>query len=130
MNTHEKVAEGHKASFCLEDSECGLGANNPDLYRCGTGVQGISVGCGDLYARHLDCQWIDITDVPGGYYVLRQIVNLDRLTPESDYLNNMIYCEILYYQNQFIYPYVCGLSGELERIYSQLGACMHGAGRV
>lgn len=77
-----EVAEGHKASFCLEDSFCAPGGH--ERYRCSTGVQGISQNCGDLYARHLDCQWIDITDQGDGTYLLRQTLNADRLTPETD----------------------------------------------
>lgn len=87
-----KVAEGHKASFCLEDSFCYYGGYNS--YRCSTGRQGISVNCGDLYARHLDCQWIDITGLSNGTYVVRQIVNKDHLVAESCYKNNVIKCTI------------------------------------
>ena len=88
-----KVAEGHKASFCLEDSFCRPGARF--FYRCSTRVQGISVNCGDRYGRHLDCQWIDITGLAPGTYVLRQIVNPNRESIESDYLNNEIRCTIV-----------------------------------
>ena len=85
-----EVAEGHKASFCLEDSMCLSGVYSQ--YRCSDGRQGISVNCGDLYGRHLDCQWIDVTDIGNGKYLLRQTVNADRLTPETDYKNNEIEC--------------------------------------
>ena len=87
-----KVAEGHKASFCLEDSVCDTGSYA--RYRCSTDVQGISVNCGDLYARHLDCQWIDITGVPDGFYTIQLHVNPDHLVIESDYRNNIIQCDI------------------------------------
>ena len=43
------------------------------------------MNCGDLYSRHLDCQWIDVTDVPPGIYILRLLVNPDNLVLESDY---------------------------------------------
>ncbi len=88
-----EVAEGHKASFCLEDSFCAPGGYQ--RYRCATGNQGISKNCGDLYGRNLDCQWIDITDNGGGSYLLRQTVNAEKLTPETDYRNNEIECEII-----------------------------------
>jgi len=50
--------------------------------------------CGDLYSSNLDCQWIDITDVPSGFYLLRLQVNPDYLVPESDHDNNEIICRI------------------------------------
>jgi len=87
-----KVAEGHKASFCLEDSLCDPGGS--PQRRCGSGIQGVSVNCGDLYARHLDCQWIDVTGVPDGFYTMRLHVNPDKLVIESDYGNNIIQCNI------------------------------------
>ncbi len=63
-------------------------------YRCGTGTQGISMNCGDRYGSHLDCQWIDVTGVPLGRYILRQTVNPDRLALESDYENNIAECTV------------------------------------
>ena len=107
------VAEGHKASFCLEDSICvGL---YPPRYRCSTGSQGISMNCGDLYDRNLDCQWIDITGLESGNYIVRQIVNPNHFVLESDYENNMVQCQITYTrQPPYTYMYEvhsCSLSG-------------------
>lgn len=62
-----RVAEGHKASFCLEDSSCA--AEQERFFFCDQ-AQGISVNCGDHYGAELDCQWIDITGVPPGNYTV------------------------------------------------------------
>lgn len=66
----KRVAEGHKASFCLEDNDCDPGVT--PKYKCADfGDQGISPGCKDIYLSKLDCQWIDITDLDPGLYVLK-----------------------------------------------------------
>lgn len=65
-----RVAEGHKASFCLEDNDCDPGIK--PKYKCADfGDQGISPGCKDIYLSKLDCQWIDITDLDAGLYVFK-----------------------------------------------------------
>ena len=50
--------------------------------------EGISPGYGDDYVPRLEGQWIDITDLRAGSYVLRHRVNVDRVLRESDYENN------------------------------------------
>jgi lysyl oxidase-like protein 2/3/4 len=86
-----EASEGQKASFCLEDSSCPRGT---ETYKCYRGVQGIAVGCGDLYARSIDCQWLDITHVRDGSYVLRIHVNAAQKPEESEYRNNIVNCPI------------------------------------
>nr|XP_034973183.1 protein-lysine 6-oxidase-like [Zootoca vivipara] len=92
--THKKVAEGHKASFCLEDTTCDAGVRR--RYACTAHTQGLGPGCYDTYDAHIDCQWIDITDVPPGNYILKVTVNPDFLVPESDFTNNAARCDIIY----------------------------------
>ncbi len=82
------AATGHKQAFCLEDLEpVDQDAGNA-RFDCGN--QGISVGWADTYGRHLDCQWIDVTGVPAGDYVLEVAVNPARVLGELDYTNDVV----------------------------------------
>lgn len=82
------VAPGRKQGFCLEDSlptDRNL-ARGGRVYDCDN--QGLQVGYGDLYPAILDCQWIDVTDVPPGDYVLRVHFNPEELLEDDDLTNN------------------------------------------
>ncbi|KAJ8011503.1 hypothetical protein DPEC_G00058900 [Dallia pectoralis] len=94
VTTGRRVAEGHKASFCLEDTGCDAGIRR--RYACTAHTQGLSPGCHDTYAANIDCQWIDISDVPPGNYILRVIVNPNYHVQESDYSNNGVRCDVTY----------------------------------
>ncbi|XP_062400109.1 protein-lysine 6-oxidase [Sardina pilchardus] len=96
-STQARVGEGHKASFCLEDTSC-----DPGYYRryaCTSHTQGLSPGCYDTYNADIDCQWIDITDVRPGKYILKITVNPGYQVPESDFNNNVVRCDIQYTGN-------------------------------
>lgn len=96
------VRPDEKTGFCLGDrypfnptrlatppgppefvSSCGLGE---------TGLlsveEGIAPGYGDDYRQWLDGQWIDITGVSAGRYVLVHRVNVGHPLAESNYANN------------------------------------------
>jgi Lysyl oxidase len=83
------AAAGHKQSFCLEDVEQYAQAPAPDPavpFTCGN--QGLHVGWEDVYPSDIDCQWIDITGVPPGNYLLEVAVNTAGYLPESNYAND------------------------------------------
>ncbi len=94
MNGNQ-VAQGHKQAFCLVDlwrPPGSNGARNPGFPDCG--FQGISAGWADVYHRDLDCQWIDITNVPDGRYILEVHINPARVVQESNYANNIARNEV------------------------------------
>ncbi|XP_069480698.1 lysyl oxidase homolog 1 [Ambystoma mexicanum] len=105
--TGRKVAEGHKASFCLEDTTCDFG--NLKRYACTSHTQGLSPGCYDTYNADIDCQWIDITDVQPGNYILKVVVNPKYIVLESDFTNNVVRCNI-HYTGRFVSTTNCRIS--------------------
>ncbi|EPY83212.1 hypothetical protein CB1_000590040, partial [Camelus ferus] len=59
-------------------------------------LAGLSPGCYDTYNADIDCQWIDITDVQPGNYILKVHVNPKYIVLESDFTNNVVRCNIHY----------------------------------
>ncbi|XP_035277049.1 protein-lysine 6-oxidase-like isoform X3 [Anguilla anguilla] len=106
-----KVAEGHKASFCLEDTACDPGTRR--RYACTSHTQGLSPGCYDIYHANIDCQWIDITDVPPGSYILQVTVNPSFQVQEADYSNNVVRCQITY-TGAFVQTHNCRITRNLK----------------
>ncbi|MGH7163548.1 MAG: lysyl oxidase family protein, partial [Planctomycetota bacterium] len=76
------VAAGHKQSFCLIDSIPYSILPSHEFDDCD--FQGISSGWGDVYDKSLDGQWVDITDVPAGDYLLVVTVNAEGKIVEAD----------------------------------------------
>ncbi|XP_026812005.1 lysyl oxidase homolog 2 [Rhopalosiphum maidis] len=102
-----KVAEGHKASFCLEDNQCTDGAR-PAFACADYGDQGISVNCSDIYRHNIDCQWVDVTDLNPGLYTLKVSVNPEHKIPEMTYDNNAAVCS-MFYSETFVKIHDCVL---------------------
>jgi hypothetical protein len=99
----QAVARDHKTGFCLGDrydahvgtrlsgepyepvwtQECGRG--QPERLRI---REGVSPGFGDDYVPLLEGQYIDVTGLPAGRYLLVHRVNPDRDLIESGYAND------------------------------------------
>lgn len=82
------IPVGFKNGFCISDLQCD---NFDNKYTCE--YMGISPGCADIYTSDLDCQWIDVTDIPDGAYTLVVRINWSRIPDirgfsESNYENN------------------------------------------
>jgi len=74
------VVAGEKQGFCFEDS-FKYGGNPSNGYHCED--QGITSGWGDWYYKQLPGQWIDITGVPEGDYLVRVTINKAGLFDEG-----------------------------------------------
>jgi hypothetical protein len=76
------VAAGTKQGFCFEDSFKYEDGGKSSGYDCTE--QGITSGWGDWYYKQLVGQWIDITDVPEGEYIVRVSLNTGDSAPLFD----------------------------------------------
>lgn len=65
-----KIPGGFKNGFCVMDLACPTGEQQ---FSCD--LMGISPGCLDRYWAKLQCQWIDVTDLPDGMYTLVTRIN-------------------------------------------------------
>lgn len=86
------VALGHKQSFCLRDDERVVTGAPSSGYDCTD--QGLSVGWSDVYAASLDCQFIDVTEVPPGDYWIRVEVNPSGAVAESRLDNDVVFLPV------------------------------------
>jgi len=76
------VVAGTKQGFCFEDSFKYEDGGKSNGYDCLD--QGISAGWGDWYYKQLVGQWIDITGVPEGRYIVRVRLNTGDSAPLFD----------------------------------------------
>lgn len=87
------AATGHKQAFCLLDFyewPRGRMLEPREMARYTCSFQGIQRGWQDVYDSSLDCQWVDVTDVPEGDYDLHIAINTEHILLESDYDNNEV----------------------------------------
>ena len=75
------AAQGHKQAFCLEDLLKYTNDNKSSGYTCA--FQGITSGWADWYFKQLSGQWIDITGVPEGDYIVHVEINAAGTFPEG-----------------------------------------------
>jgi hypothetical protein len=75
------AARGHKQAFCFIDTLRYANDNKKQFADCSD--QGITSGWGDWYYKQLSGQWIDITGVPEGDYVVQVEINAASTFPEG-----------------------------------------------
>jgi hypothetical protein len=83
------VLTGRKQAYCMEDTQRvveGPSVQCSKEFNCDN--QGIQRGWSDLYGNTLDCQWLDITDVPPGQYQIQVTLNPSRALQEVTLDNN------------------------------------------
>ncbi|MGQ0536565.1 MAG: lysyl oxidase family protein [Methanobacteriota archaeon] len=96
---------GAKLGFCVIDIALYDPTGGPPKYEvCGSqgvagsppipGFQGISTGWADEYDSDLDGQFVDVTGLASGTYVLEEEVNPERLFLEEDYANNRAWVSV------------------------------------
>lgn len=88
------AAEGHKQGYCLSDMSriddpAAPSAERPPPGRT-TPCNRLTAGYADVYDTETPCQWIDITGVPAGQYMLEVTINPDGHIAEVTTDNNTI----------------------------------------
>src|SRR4030095_7278770 len=76
------LVAGTKQGFCFEDSFKYEDGGKSNGYACTD--NGITSGWGDWYYKQLVGQWIDITGVPEGQYIVRVRLNTGEFSPIFD----------------------------------------------
>lgn len=96
----ENLNIGHKNGWCVMDLAEYGGDGIPCVGQYNCSNQGITSGCADIYHSGLDCQWLDITGMEDGEYILRVITNPDANLFEINYQNNAATAAMRIEQNQ------------------------------
>ncbi len=96
------VASGDKSGFCPEDSKKLRDDSGDGAYSCfgadgahlPTSFVGISSGWMDVYGAHLPDQYIEISDLPDGKFILEIEIDPNDVFWESDETNNRV-CSLI-----------------------------------
>ena len=70
----KRIPGGFKSGFCVIDLICKESNNK---YGCAN--MGLTAGCFDEYSSELDCQWVDVTDIPDGNIIFVARINWGNL---------------------------------------------------
>ncbi len=91
-NLTNQLVTGRKQGFCVVDvypyreGVCAGSKSHERYTSCDK--MGLSVCEVDIYGFNLDGQWIDVTGLPAGDYVLEIEANAEHFFQETDYSNN------------------------------------------
>lgn len=86
-----EIVAGRKQAFCLEDYERIHGFKGAGKGKFTCSNQGITVGWQDVYRSYLGCQWLDVTGVPSGEYLLTVSVDaLNKIVEENEENNTAV----------------------------------------
>jgi hypothetical protein len=83
-----QYVRGHKQGFCVTDVEAFVPGLTSSRYQNCLHNQGITTTWEDDYNPALDGQWVDVTGLPVGVYVLNCEVNPERFYQETRYDDN------------------------------------------
>ena len=122
------VATGHKMSFALIDLQQYWDDAGPGKYPLDDGTQGITLGWADIYNWGLDCQWVDITDVPPGDYTLEISINPAQAVEELSYDNNIALIPVTITEEDTGMPDVPKTWNCEESFYGTFDGCDCGCG--
>lgn len=88
-DTTGTLVAGLKQGFCLLDIRRWdpNSTGTTGKYNCRN--QGIQAGWADIYDSDLPCQYVDITNIPAGEYLLELEVNPMHILAEASYANNV-----------------------------------------
>lgn len=99
-NVSAVVQYGHKQGYCFRDNTR-ISGDHWGKYWCGLAkvskhlTHGITAGWADIYDGSLDCQWIDITNVPAGTYELEVTINPKGVYHQDNPDNNHVIVSVI-----------------------------------